>query len=109
MRLFQTMLVAVAALMLVLGTTQAAGETKAQDLPGFKEMDKNDDGNLTREEAAGNPELLVRFREVDGDGSGTVSRYEYYASLAKEEFRSLRERVSEWIDPGGSSPSSAGR
>jgi hypothetical protein len=95
-----------AAAILAAGTVHAAGEPKARDLPGFREMDINDDGALTRDEAAPNPELLSRFKEVDEDGSGTVSRYEYYKVLAKEEFRSLRERVADWIDPGGSAAGS---
>ena len=101
MSFFRMILTASAAMMVVVGGAQAAGEAKPRDLPGFREMDKNDDGALTRTEAAGNPELLARFKEVDEDGDGNLSRYEYFKSLAKEEFTSLRERVADWIDPGG--------
>ena len=109
MPLFRAMLATSAAMMLVLGPAHSSGESKPRDLPGFKEMDKNDDAALTRTEAAGNPELLARFKEVDEDGDGNLSRYEYFKSLAKEEFTSLRERVADWVDPGGSGASSAGR
>jgi hypothetical protein len=105
----RTLLAVSAAVMLATGTAQAASEPKAQDLPGFKQMDKNDDGELTRAEAGGNPELLARFGEVDGDRNGAVSRYEYWTALAKEEFRSLRERVADWIEPGGTASPGAGR
>jgi hypothetical protein len=103
------MLAAAAATMLFAGAAQGADPSKPRDLPGFREMDKNDDGALTRAEAAGNPQLLERFKEVDEDGDGNLSRYEYFKSLAKEEFTSLRERVADWIEPGGAGASSAGR
>lgn len=109
MRIAQSMMLAVAAaLALAFGTAHGAGENKPRDLPGFREMDKNDDGALTRAEAAGNPELLTRFKEVDEDGDGNLSRYEYMKSLAKEEFKSLRDRVADWIDPADQPGSGAG-
>ena len=106
MRVVRWMWAATAALALVFGSAQGAGENKPRDLPGFKEMDKNDDGALTKAESAGNPELQARFAEVDEDGDGDLTRYEYYKSLAKEEFTSLRDRVSDWIDPGDTSAGS---
>ena len=102
MSVFRSMLAVAAAL--AFGTAQGA----ARDLPGFNEMDKNDYGALTKAEAAGNPELLARYNEVDEDGNGNLTRYEYMKSLAKEEFRSLRERVADWVDPGDKAGSSAG-
>lgn len=104
---FRSLLAAAAALALAFGVAQGA-DNKSRDLPGFNEMDKNDDGDLTRAEAAGNPELLARFKEVDGDGDGNLTRYEYMKSLAKQDFKSLRDRVADWIDPDDQSGSSAG-
>lgn len=89
-----------AALALSFGTGQAADNTQqAREVPGFNEMDKDDDGALTRAEAAGNPALAARFSEVDRDGDGKLSRFEYLRTMAAQDIRSVRERVAGFINP----------
>jgi hypothetical protein len=60
-----------------LGAAQAADDKRSHDVPGFSELDKNDDGALSRTEAGGNRALLARFNEVDADRDGKLSRVEY--------------------------------
>lgn len=86
------------ALAVSFGAAQAAGD-KQGDVPGFNELDRNDDGALTRSEAAANPALAARFKEVDGDGDGKVSRFEYLKTMAKKDFNSLREKAADFIEP----------
>jgi Ca2+-binding EF-hand superfamily protein len=87
-----------AALAVSFGAAQAAGD-KQGDVPGFNELDRNDDGALTRSEAAANPALAARFKEVDSDGDGKVSRFEYLKTMAKKDFNSLREKAADFIEP----------
>jgi hypothetical protein len=81
-----------------------------KDAPGFNELDKDDDGALTRREAGGNAVLLARFKEVDSDGDGKLSRLEYLKIMARKDFNTLRGNVADFIDPdeepsaGGAKP-----
>ena len=43
----------------------------------FLTLDDNRDGEVTRQEARDMPSLSQRFQEVDKDGSGRLSRYEF--------------------------------
>jgi hypothetical protein len=95
-----------AALALAFGTTQAADDKQTRDVPAFNEMDKNDDGALSRTEAAGNPALAARFKEVDDDGDGKLSRFEYLQTMAKKDLNTLRDRAAEFIEPDDKSASS---
>ena len=61
---------------------------------GFNDMDKNNDGKLTRAEAAGNKELLARWKEADTDGDGMLTRVEYLKLAAKKDFNTAREKVT---------------
>ena len=63
---------ATAAFALVCGGALAADENKAPR--GFNQMDKNSDGKLTRQEAAGNQELLAKWKEADKNNDGTIDR-----------------------------------
>jgi hypothetical protein len=90
---------------LAIGTAHAADDPK--DSKGFNELDRNDDGALSRAEAAGNPALLARFNEVDGDDDGKLSRVEYLKTMASKDFRSLREKAADFIDPD-EKPASSG-
>jgi hypothetical protein len=56
-----------------LGAAQAADDKRSRDVPGFNELDKNDDGALSRTEAGGNRVLLARFNEVDATASSAAS------------------------------------
>jgi hypothetical protein len=81
------------------GPLQAAGE-----VPGFNEMDKNSDGQLTRSEAQGNPKLADQFAQVDDDNDGTLSRAEYLAIMGRQDLYTLRENLAEFIDPDAKQP-----
>lgn len=69
------------------------------DPPGFNELDRDKDGQITRSEAARNPTLAKRFGEADGDKDGRVSRAEYLKLMAAKDFTTLRERTADAIDP----------
>jgi Ca2+-binding EF-hand superfamily protein len=105
------LLAAAASFAFVLVPAYAADEQK--DPPGFNELDKDDDGSLTKSEAAGNPALASQFGTVDRDGDSKLSRVEYLRTMAQKDITALRERASEIVEPGdkasaGSSSSTGG-
>ena len=69
------------------------------DAPGFNELDRDNDGQVTKAEAARNPALAKRFAEADGDKDGKVSRAEYLKEMAAKDLTSARESVANAIDP----------
>jgi Ca2+-binding EF-hand superfamily protein len=81
----------------VLGADAAA---KKSDPPGFSALDKDSDGQLTRAEAARNSNLAKRFNEVDGDKDGRLTRGEYLKVMAAKDFRSLRQELADFVEPG---------
>lgn len=85
------------------GPLHAAG-----DVPGFNEMDKNSDGQLTRSEAQGNPKLADQFAQVDDDNDGTLSRAEYLAIMGRQDLYTLRENLAEFLEPEDKAPLAAG-
>lgn len=99
MKLKTSMVLTAAALGLAFGAAQAADEKAARDAPGFNELDKDDDGALTRAEAAGNPALAARFSQVDRDGDGKLSRFEYLRTVTAQDLRRLREKAASFIEP----------
>lgn len=107
MKLVRIPLLAALGLGLAFGTAQAA-DSASKDSKGFNELDKDDNGALSRSEAAGKPELLARFKDVDGDGNGELSHFEYLQGKAKDDFRSLREKAADFIEPNDKSPASRG-
>lgn len=92
-----------AALGLVLG-----GVAYAADVPGFNQMDKDNDGQLTRSEAQGNPKLADQFQQVDDDNDGSLSRAEYLSIMGRQDLYDLRENLAEFLNPEGSPPLAAG-
>ena len=70
------------------------------DAPGFNELDANNDGALSRAEAKANASLASAFDKVDDDKSGTLSRMEYLGHMTAKDFRVLREKTADFIDPG---------
>lgn len=104
MRYISSIAVSAAAVSLALAyATSALGA----DVPNFNEMDRNNDGALTRSEAQGNPKLAERFSEVDGDGDGKLSRAEYLGIMARQDLHSLRENLAEFLQPEGKPPLAA--
>jgi Ca2+-binding EF-hand superfamily protein len=81
-----------AALALGAGAVQAADNQKA----GFDALDKDNDGHLSRAEAAGNKRLLKGFDVADKNNDGKLNRAEYLAATGK---RKVRDAVNKPSDP----------
>jgi hypothetical protein len=82
---------AAAALALVCGGAFAADEGK--DRRGFNEMDKNADGKLTREEAAGHKSLLAKWKEADKNNDGVLTRGEYLDVMLAQDYATAKEKI----------------
>jgi hypothetical protein len=88
---------AAAVLALACGGAYAADNNKEKENAahkGFNDMDKNADGKLTREEAAGNKELLKRWKSADKNNDGYLTRSEYLQEMAKKDWNTAKEKVS---------------
>ena len=59
----------------------AAGDKAASD--AFKRADANQDGKLSKEEAARMPAIAAKFDELDKDKDGSLSMDEFMAGYAK--------------------------
>ena len=59
----------------------AAGDKVAAD--AFKRADSNQDGKLSKEEAARLPAIAAKFDELDKDKDGSLSMDEFMAGYAK--------------------------
>ena len=94
-----------AAFALACGGAFGADENNASK--GFNEMDKNADGKLTREEAAGNKELLAKWEEADKNNDGVLTRGEYLDVMLSKDYNTLKEKVSAMFGGGASTGSSA--
>jgi hypothetical protein len=99
-----TFLLPAAIALALAGPLHAAG-----DVPGFNEMDKNSDGQLTRSEAQGSPKLADQFAQVDDDSDGSLSRAEYLAIMGRQDLFNLRENLAEFLEPEGKAPLAAGQ
>lgn len=55
----------------------AMGSVTAEELPKFEELDKNDDGRLSLEEAREDPDIAARFALADHDRNGYLTREEF--------------------------------
>lgn len=97
MKLAKSMLVA-AGLALAVGGAYAAGDkpakqAKADAEPGFNTMDKNNDGKLTRSEAAKDKSLLGKWKDADRDSDGSLSRAEYLMVKGKKDAGMVADKV----------------
>ena len=45
----------------------------------FKNLDKNNDGSISKEEAAGSSALIADWTEIDTNGNGTIEMTEFSA------------------------------
>ena len=104
MHITRTILLPAAALALAMGAAQAQSDKQSRDVPNFNQMDKDNDGSLTRSEAAANPRLAQHFDKVDGNSDGKLSRGEYLAVMAREDLYNVREGLAEFLDPEGKPP-----
>jgi Ca2+-binding EF-hand superfamily protein len=96
-----------AALALAVGTAYAEkGAIEKQQEKGgalnndtsFRVLDKNNDGYLSKAEAAGNADLAKRFAEADTNKDGKLSRMEYLKVMAKIDTHNTAEKVSKSTD-----------
>ena len=91
MRFAKPLVIGASALALAVG--YAFADKPAND-PGFNTLDKNNDGYLSRTEAAANPFLAKNFKKADKNGDGKLSRTEYLSVMTKKDLRSAKEKVS---------------
>ena len=113
MRLTQSLFfIVAAALALAVGASYAAdqhiGKDAAKGDPGFNALDKNNDGYLSRTEAAKNPMLTKKFKEADKNGDGKLSRMEYLATMTKQDAKAAKNKVEDKIDSHKDKPASTG-
>jgi Ca2+-binding EF-hand superfamily protein len=82
------------------GASASKGDKIGKDAkdPGFNNLDKNNDGYLSRVEAAGNPTLAKNFKQVDKNGDGKLSRAEYLAAMTKQDATTAKNKVGNAID-----------
>jgi hypothetical protein len=66
---------------------------KDKNDPGFNTLDKNNDGYLSRVEAAGNPDLAKNFKQADKNGDGKLSRAEYLAVMTKKDAKTAKRKL----------------
>src|SRR5690349_19007749 len=100
MRLAQSLFFLVAAALAVaVGTAKAEDKIGKDDKdPGFNTLDKNNDGYISRTEAAGNPTLAKNFKKVDKNGDGKLSRAEYLEAMTAQDLSTAKNKVENAID-----------
>ena len=109
MKLAKSLLFASAAIALAFGSAYAddkAAKAKDKD-PGFNNLDKNNDGYLSRAEAKGNPDLAKHFKEVDKNNDGKLSRTEYLTFMGKKDLNTAKNKISGTADKDKDKPSAA--
>jgi Ca2+-binding EF-hand superfamily protein len=94
MKFVRIILAAGTAATLAAGAAVAADKQAQQDDPGFNQLDRNNDGTLSRTEAARNPYLVKRFQEADHDGDGKLSRFEYLRVMTAKDVGTIKEKVA---------------
>jgi Ca2+-binding EF-hand superfamily protein len=101
MMIFARTVFAPAALALACGAGYAADADKERENKahkGFNEMDKNADGKLTRAEAAGNKDLLAKWKNADSNNDGVLTRSEYLTVMAKKDANTVKQAVNKEVD-----------
>ena len=103
MKLTQSLFfIVTAALALAVGAGYAAdehiGKDKSKGDPGFNALDKNNDGYLSRTEAAKNPTLVKKFKEVDKNGDGKISRMEYLEAMTVQDASHAKDKAENAMD-----------
>jgi len=91
MQVAKALLVGISAF--ALGTGAALAD-RPKDDPGFNKLDSNNDGYLSRAEAAKNPTLAKNFKQVDKNGDGKLSRTEYLTAMTKKDLGKVKEKVA---------------
>src|SRR5438309_8892173 len=100
MRLAQSLFFLVAAApALAVGSAYAEDKIgKDENDPGFRALDKNKDGYISKSEAKGNPTLYKNFKQADKDGDGKLSRMEYLEAMTKQDAKTAKNKVERALD-----------
>ena len=100
MRLAQSLFFLVAAaLALAVGTAKAEDKIgKDEKDPGFNQLDKNNDGYISRTESLGNPTLAKKFKDADKNGDGKLSRSEYLRTMTAQDLSTAKKKVANAVD-----------
>jgi hypothetical protein len=78
------------------GAYAADKEAKVKDPePGFNNLDKDNDGYVSRAEAARDKDLMQKFKEADGNNDGKLSRTEYLMVKGKKDVGTATEKIKE--------------
>jgi hypothetical protein len=99
------------ALALAFGGAYAADkpkQAKSDPEPGFNNMDRNNDGKLSRTEAAKDKSLLAKWKEADRNNDGSLSRAEYLLVKGKKDVGTVADKVKGAVSSDDKSSSSAG-
>jgi hypothetical protein len=109
MKLTKPLLIA-SALALAFGAYAAddkSTQAKADKEPGFNNLDANNDGKLTKAEAAKDRKLTEQWTEADRNKDGTLTRAEYLMVKGKQDIGRVTDKVQS-ATSGDSKSSSAG-
>jgi hypothetical protein len=107
MKLAKPFLVA-SALALAFGAYAADDKQAAKDPePGFNALDANNDGKLTRAEAAKDKSLAAKWKEADRNNDGSLTRAEYLMVKGKKDIGRAADAVKDAVSSDDKS-SSAG-
>lgn len=88
-----------ASLALAAGTAFAADHAPLRaDEPGFNNLDKNNDGYISRAEAVKDKELSKNFSKVDTDHDGKLSRTEYLKHKGKEDVGTAVDKTKQTVN-----------
>lgn len=91
MKAMKASLVGASAFALAIGSAHAE---RPKNDPGFNALDKNNDGYLSRIEAARNPTLAKNFKQADKNGDGKLSRTEYLETMTAKDLHNAKEKVA---------------
>lgn len=106
MRIASMLLCAAAVSLAASGCATDRERTARNNPPSFDELDKDNDGVLSRSEALGLPGLAAEFDKVDVDQDGKLSRFEYLKHAGRQDVRTLRQRAADLLNPDKPKPSS---
>jgi hypothetical protein len=100
MRLAQSLFFLVAAVLaLAVGSAYADDKIgKDQNDPGFRALDKDRDGYISRSEAKRNPTLSQNFKQADKNHDGKLSRAEYLEAMTKQDANTAKNKIEGAMD-----------
>src|SRR5437588_93542 len=79
--------------------TRAEAAGSATVLKNFDRADKNHDGYITRAEARGNPHLAKNFKAADRNNDGKLNRAEYLAAMTKKDLNTAKASTGATAPP----------